>query len=113
MNVIDDGVNEAELARQARDGDPEALSALLERLRVPLFAAALAALRHYHDAQDAVAEVLVQVCRHVDDLREPGRVRSWAGAIMRNEIRRWHERCLESPAGETEFAEPSTEAGFS
>lgn len=77
--------DEYELARRARDGDREALAALIERTRLQLFALAYAELRHYQDAQDAVAAALYHVCRHVGELREPARVRAWMNSIVRNE----------------------------
>src|SRR5262249_33590872 len=80
--------DEYELARRARDGDREALAALIERTRLSLFALAYAGLRHYQDAQDAVAAALYHVCRHVGELREPERVRAWLNSIVRNEARR-------------------------
>jgi RNA polymerase sigma factor (sigma-70 family) len=80
--------DEYELARRARDGDQEALSRLIERTRLSLFALAYAELRHYQDAQDAVAAALYQICRHVGELREPARVRAWMNSIVRNEAHR-------------------------
>jgi DNA-directed RNA polymerase specialized sigma24 family protein len=59
---------EYDLALQARDGDPEALAELVERTRVRLFSLAYAELRHYNDAQDAVAAALLQICLHMADL---------------------------------------------
>jgi RNA polymerase sigma factor (sigma-70 family) len=83
--------DEYALALQAKAGDRAALAALVERTRLRLFALAYAELRHYEDAQDAVAAALFQICRHVGELREPGRVREWMNAIVRNEVRR-HRR---------------------
>ena len=42
--------NKYALAKRARDGDRQALSELIERLRKPLFGMAYAELRHYEDA---------------------------------------------------------------
>ena len=69
--------DEYELACRAREGDREALSELVERERLRLFALAYAELRHYEDAQDVVASALLRICRHVGELREPERVRAW------------------------------------
>jgi RNA polymerase sigma factor (sigma-70 family) len=80
--------NDYELAIQARDGDREALAELVERTRLRLFGLAYAELRHYEDAQDAVAAALLQICRHVGELREPERIRAWMQSIVRNETRR-------------------------
>jgi RNA polymerase sigma factor (sigma-70 family) len=76
------------LARRARAGDQEALGALAERLRVSLFGLAYTELRHYEDAQDAVAEALLRICQHIGELREPERMRPWSHGIARNEARR-------------------------
>jgi RNA polymerase sigma-70 factor (ECF subfamily) len=87
---------EYELALRARDGDREALSELVERSRVRLFAMAYADLRHYEDAQDVVAAALLRICRHIGELREPERVRGWMQSVVRNEVR----RRIQSRAGE-------------
>jgi RNA polymerase sigma factor (sigma-70 family) len=60
----------------------------VERTRLRLFSLAYAELRHYEDAQDAVAAALLQVCRHVGELREPESIRAWMNSIVRNEVRR-------------------------
>jgi RNA polymerase sigma factor (sigma-70 family) len=85
---MNDDWGEYELALMARRGDPEALAELVERTRLRLFGLAYAELRHYEDAQDAVAAALLQVCRHIHELREPARVREWMNSIVRNEARR-------------------------
>lgn len=101
--VMDSEPDELELARRARDGDREALEVLVERLRPGLFALAYAELRHYEEAQDAVASALLQICRHLADLREPERARAWIWSVARNEsrqLRRRRARLREDPAGE-------------
>jgi DNA-directed RNA polymerase specialized sigma24 family protein len=60
---MDQEPNEYELALRARAGDQEALGELVERTRLRLFALAYAELRHYEDAQDAVAAALVHASR--------------------------------------------------
>jgi len=79
--------SDIELARRARAGDREALGALVERLRPGLFALAYAELRHYEAAQDAVASAILQICRHVGELRDPGLAWAWIRSIARNEVR--------------------------
>lgn len=76
------------LALQAANGDAEALERLVGRLRVPLFARAYAELRHYEDAQDAVAAALLRICLHIHTLKDPARARQWMHRIVRNEARR-------------------------
>src|SRR5205823_5171273 len=70
---------------------------LVERARLPLFALAYAELRHYQDAEDAVAATLLQICRHVGELREPGRARAWMQSIARNEARQLRRRRAVAP----------------
>jgi RNA polymerase sigma factor (sigma-70 family) len=89
---MDNERHERVLALRARAGDREALAALVERARVRLFALAYAELRHYEDAQDAVAAALLQICRHVGELRDPERVREWMQSIVRNEARQIRRR---------------------
>jgi RNA polymerase sigma-70 factor, ECF subfamily len=86
--MMDPELTEYELAVRARAGDREALAALVERTRLGLFAIAFAELRHYDDAQDAVASALLQICLHVGKLRQPERIRAWMQQVVRNEIRR-------------------------
>ena len=76
------------LAVEAQNGDIDALSALVERLRLRLFAIAYADLGHYEDAQDAVASALARICSHIGDLRDMTRLHAWVHAIVRNETRR-------------------------
>src|SRR5437667_12393604 len=85
---MDPEPDEIELAQRARDGDRDALAELVERTRLGLFALAYAELRHYDDAQDAVAAALLQVCLHVGELRQPERIRAWMLTIVRNETHR-------------------------
>jgi RNA polymerase sigma factor (sigma-70 family) len=86
--MMDPETSEYDLALRAREGDREALAELVERTRLRLFALAYAELRHYEDAQDAVAAALLQICRHVKELREPERVRAWMQSIVRHEVHR-------------------------
>jgi RNA polymerase sigma factor (sigma-70 family) len=99
MDTTDsDDCNIAILARSARDGNLDALALLADTLRGPLFAVAYTELDHYDDAQDAVANALLRICRHLSALRSPEKVRAWAQNIARNEARRlYRNRRLQSP----------------
>jgi RNA polymerase sigma-70 factor (ECF subfamily) len=105
--------NEYELALRAREGDREALAELVERTRLRLFALAYVELPHYEDAQDAVAAALVQICRHVTELRKPESIRAWMHRIVRNETHRLRRgpgapmASLEEVEARTEGADPS------
>lgn len=84
--------DEYKLTVRARSGDLDALSALVERYRLRLFAIAYNELRHYEDAQDAVASALVRVCQHIGDLQDVASLRAWMNTIVRNEARRQVQR---------------------
>src|SRR5947208_23868 len=104
--VMDIEASEYELALRAREGDRDALAELVERTRLRLFALAYAELRHYEDAQDAVAAALLQICRHVKELREPERVRAWMHSIVRREVYRLRRRASASFMSLEEAQEP-------
>ena len=72
-------------AERARCGDLDALEMLTLRLRSSLFAVAYGELRHYEDAQDAVAAALLRICCSVRRMRQPDRAKAWFEAIVRNE----------------------------
>jgi len=101
--------DELELAIRARNGDQEALADLIERLRVGLFALAYAELRHYEDAQDAVAAALYQICCHAADLRDPTAMRGWMFRIVRNETHRMRRGKQKPPTSIDEAVEAGAE----
>jgi RNA polymerase sigma factor (sigma-70 family) len=110
MDKADDEVCDfALLAGRAKNGDWDALALLADNLRGPLFAVAYAELRHYDDAQDAVANALLRICRHLPALRSPGKVRAWAGNIARNEARRLHKYRLRHTQSHAAWAEEGQE----
>jgi len=80
--------DEAQLAALACAGDVEALSVLIERYRLTLFQTAYAELHRYDDAQDAVAEAVVRVCRYAARGGGIGDFRPWIHRVVRNEARR-------------------------
>jgi RNA polymerase sigma factor (sigma-70 family) len=94
--------DEYELALRAREGDRKAVSELVSRTRARLFALAYADLRHYEDANDALASALLQICRHIEDLRDPERVVAWMQSIVRNEAHRLRRGAAEAPLPLTE-----------
>jgi RNA polymerase sigma factor (sigma-70 family) len=94
------------LARRAREGDPGALSELVERTRLGLFRLAYGLLGNYDDANDAVAAALLQVCLHVRTLREPATMTAWMQRIVRNEVYRLGRRRVVEAEPQVEAAAP-------
>lgn len=68
--------------------EPHEIEEKLLRWRGMLFSVAYATLGDFADAEDAVAESLVRIVRHGDQLRDPEKLGAWARRIARNEARR-------------------------
>jgi RNA polymerase sigma factor (sigma-70 family) len=76
------------LATEARGGDLDALSRLVDSVRMRLSAIAFSVSENYADAQDAVAGAVVEICLHIGDLREPRVISAWMRRIVRREALR-------------------------
>lgn|GEM_PF-6341762 len=79
-------MEQSELAELARSGNNDALVELIERIRPSLFRKAYYSLNNYAEAQDTVATTVLQVCKHITDLRNPESLCAWVYGILRNEI---------------------------
>jgi RNA polymerase sigma factor (sigma-70 family) len=110
MDISASTTNEYDLALRARAGDREAVTRLVEKTRARLFALAYAELRHYEDANDAVANGLLQICRHIQNLREPERVVAWMQSIVRNEAHRLRRGHTETPLLSLEARDEPTDS---
>lgn len=85
------------LAFEARDGDHRALALLVDTVRMRLFSGALSVSRNYSDAQDAVASTVVEICLHINDLREPAGIVTWMNRIVRREALRIRRATMPAP----------------
>jgi RNA polymerase sigma-70 factor (ECF subfamily) len=72
--VHDRPITDAELVLLARAGEADALGALPERHRAPLYAAALTVLGDRAGAMDAVQETFVVALTRLESIRDPGAV---------------------------------------
>jgi RNA polymerase sigma-70 factor (ECF subfamily) len=101
--------SDTELSLAAREGDAQALAALLERHRPGLYAAALALLGNREDAADAVQDTCVVALLRLAELREVAAARAWLHAVLRNVCLMRLRRRREVPVGDVEL--PGTVPG--
>lgn len=93
------------LARQAADGDREALSALVRRLQDPMYRLALRFVGHPHDAQDATQEILIRIVTHLGSFQGRSRFTTWAYTVATRSLLRTKKRVVESAVqGPEQFA---------
>ncbi len=72
------------LARRATDGDRDALSALVERIRHPIYRLALRMLYHPADAEDATQEILIRVVTRLGSFRHESAFSTWSHRVAAN-----------------------------
>jgi RNA polymerase sigma-70 factor, ECF subfamily len=81
-----------ELVRLAREGDPEAFGALIERHIGAVTSVALARLRDRDTAEDLAQEVFLRAQLHLDQLTDPERFGGWVCRMARNLAIDWLRR---------------------
>lgn len=79
-----DDADDAALVARARAGDGRAFEALYRRYARPVAAAVADRVHGPEDRADAVQEAFAHAFRHLDQLREPDRFKSWLYSIARN-----------------------------
>ena len=85
-------IQDGDLVRLARDGDPAAFRLLVER-HLPMARARAARLcPQPDDADDAVQDAFLQAFIALDRLRDPGRFAGWLGGIVANVCRAQRRR---------------------
>jgi RNA polymerase sigma factor (sigma-70 family) len=83
------------LAFAARDGDSNALEALVEAVQDDVYRLALRMLWHPDDAQDATQEALVRIVTRVATYRGDAAFRTWAYRVAANQILNWRKSRVE------------------
>ena len=78
-------VPDAELVREALEGDRDELSALIRRYEGAVYAAILEVLSGQEDIQDLVQETYCRACSNLAGLDDPQRFGAWIRAIARNQ----------------------------
>ena len=109
--------SDAELVLQARAGDGDAFSALVDRHRPLVVATTRMALRSYDDAEDATQEAFVLASHRLHDLQDPAKFPTWLYSIATNVVRKWlrfralRDRGLERFAADTGRPQASEKLG--
>jgi len=78
-------VTDADLVARAREGDPAAFGELVNRHRVAVYRAALAALGSHAEAEDAAQEAFLSAFRRLASFRGDASFKTWLLTIA------WHE----------------------
>jgi RNA polymerase sigma-70 factor, ECF subfamily len=83
----DDIVQLAQLAQRAQAGEREALEALVQACRMPVYRLAISILDDPQEAQDAAQEALIRMLRGLGTYRREASFRTWLYAITLNVCR--------------------------
>jgi RNA polymerase sigma factor (sigma-70 family) len=75
-----------DLARQALDGDRDAIQRLVHALQGELYALALRMLWHREDAEDATQEILMRIVTRLTQFEFRSRLKTWAYRLAVNYI---------------------------
>ena len=93
------------LARQALDGDREALDSLVRALQDDIYRLALRMLWNREDAEDATQEILVRIVTRLSQFGFRSRLKTWAYRLSVNYILDLKKSPIERPSA----APPSTD----
>src|SRR4029450_8239657 len=83
-----DGASDGELLKRARQGDPDAFSALVRRHDRYLYRVARSVLRNDNEAEDIVQHTYLQAYINAVDFRGEANLRTWLTRIALNEALR-------------------------
>jgi RNA polymerase sigma factor (sigma-70 family) len=83
------------LARQAVDGDRDAVASIVRELQANMHALALRMLWHPQDAEDATQEILVRVVTRLAQFDFKSRLRTWAYRVATNYLLDVKKSCVE------------------
>ena len=81
-------MDDAALVEAARSGDPTAWAAIYDRYADKLHDHCHRILRDRDEAADALHDAFIAASRHLDQLRDPSRLRPWLYSICRHEALR-------------------------
>jgi RNA polymerase sigma factor (sigma-70 family) len=96
-------MTDAELLDASRRGEHQAFGALVERYQRVVSAVSYSRTRDQALSEDVAQETFIAAWRQLDQLREPGRLRSWLCGIARNLARKARRRTDREVPGEPEL----------
>ncbi|MGA7412761.1 MAG: sigma-70 family RNA polymerase sigma factor [Bryobacteraceae bacterium] len=96
---------ETELTRSVLAGDSAAFDAFVEHFRAKVFHYTWLMCGQREDAEEVAQDTLLGVFQHLDDLREPERVRPWIFRIARNACLTKRRQSVFAPARELSLDE--------
>lgn len=84
IGIVADDADDATLVARARAGEEVAFEALYRRYARPVAAVVADRLNTPEDRAEAVQDAFTHAFRHLDQLRDPERFKSWLYSIARN-----------------------------
>jgi RNA polymerase sigma factor (sigma-70 family) len=103
---VDATQNELALVCAAREGDKEALQALLKRNWGWLKGLVYSVLTSAQDLDDVMQEICLRVITRVHTLREPERFRAWLAILARREAIQHRRRGIQAAPRPNEAGQP-------
>lgn len=97
--------HEAELARRLIAGDAEAFDHFVDYFRAKVYHYSWLMCGHREDAEEVAQETLLKVFESADQLREPGKVKSWVFRIARNACLMKRRKSIFAPSRELSLDE--------
>ncbi|WP_419535052.1 RNA polymerase sigma factor [Endozoicomonas sp.] len=79
-------LNLEQYVKLAKNGDQEALDAIICSIKENIYGLALRMLNHPEDAEDQTHEILIKVITHLSDFREESRFNTWVYQIACNHL---------------------------
>jgi RNA polymerase sigma-70 factor, ECF subfamily len=113
-----DRVTDEELVAMARAGDADAFDQLVVRHQAAVYRAALAALRHTHDAEEAAQDAFIRAWSRLDRFRGDSSFKTWLLTIAwntalsrrRSVVQWWKRRTELDDARELAGSQPDPDA---
>ncbi|MYE91324.1 sigma-70 family RNA polymerase sigma factor [Candidatus Poribacteria bacterium] len=102
--------DDEKLVSQTLAGDRDAFGVLVHKYQEMVYAYAFQKVRNEEDAQDVTQEVFWRAYRHLYQLRQPHRFRSWLYTIMSNECKRRLVSIIKTRQRETALEDATDDA---